>query len=234
MRATLSVCRPGLLSSLLFASTLSFASAVHADGLPIVTDVQQQPLVAATERLIEAMNYVGAPFSPADLKTLRVAMRNTDATESITGIQRILDKYCVAGVKISAESRVKVAEGDANKELVQQGWRTFLVKVSNQAGINPKLVAVSPNAAPQFRRSRGAKRPKIDISAADVAQRFLSIEMFDKQPLKPKLSGLELEYRIIQLYSRDVGRREAKLAFNVGQGTQCSARDSAVQWATIQ
>jgi hypothetical protein len=220
MRATLPVRRFGLLLLLACALTLSFSPAVRADGLPIVTDVQQQPLVAATERLIEAMNYVGAPFSQADLKTLRAAMRNTDATKSIVGIQRVLDKYCVAGVKISPESRVKVAEGDAKKELVQQGWRTFLVKVSNQAGINPRLIAASPNAAPQFRRSRGAKRPKIDISAADVAQRFLSIEMYDKQPLKPRLSGLELEYRIIQLFSRDVGRREAKLTFNVGQGTQ--------------
>ena len=220
MRATLPVRRFGLLLLLACALTLSFSPAVRADGLPIVTDVQQQPLVAATERLIEAMNYVGAPFSQADLKTLRAAMRNTDATKSIVGIQRVLDKYCVAGVKISPESRVKVAEGDAKKELVQPGWRTLLVKSSNQAGINPRLIAASPNAAPQFRRSRGAKRPKIDISAADVAQRFLSIEMYDKQPLKPRLSGLELEYRIIQLFSRDVGRREAKLTFNVGQGTQ--------------
>jgi hypothetical protein len=29
-----------------------------------------------------------------------------------------------------------------------------------------------------------------------------------------------LEYRIVELYSRDVGRREAKLVFDVGQGTQ--------------
>jgi hypothetical protein len=53
-----------------------------------------------------------------------------------------------------------------------------------------------------------------------VPHRFLDIAMFDKQPLKPQLSGLALEYRIIQLYSREIGRREAKLGFNVGQGTQ--------------
>ncbi len=44
--------------------------------------------------------------------------------------------------------------------------------------------------------------------------------MFNSQPLKPALSGLALEYRIVQLYSRDVGKREAKIGFNVGQGTQ--------------
>ncbi len=38
--------------------------------------------------------------------------------------------------------------------------------------------------------------------------------------MKRSLSGLALEYRIIQLYSRDAGKREAKISFNVGQGTQ--------------
>ena len=58
------------------------------------------------------------------------------------------------------------------------------------------------------------------MTPADVPHRFLDIESFNKQPLKPKLSGLQVEYRLIQLYSRVAGRREAKLTFNVGQGTQ--------------
>jgi hypothetical protein len=36
--------------------------------------------------------------------------------------------------------------------------------------------------------------------------------MFNQQPLLPKLSGLALEYRIIQLYSRDAGPRQAALS----------------------
>ena len=44
--------------------------------------------------------------------------------------------------------------------------------------------------------------------------------MFDSQPLATNLSGLGCEYRILQLYARDAGLREAKLMFDVGQGTQ--------------
>ena len=205
---------------LAFAATeLSSRHAFGEEFLP-VTQVEHQPLVSATGRLLEALTYVGAPLSDTDAKTIKAAMKNTDKAKSIAAIQKVLDKYCVAGVHINAESRVKVSEGRAKKELVQQGWRTFLVKVHNEAGINPKLVAASPNAAPQFKRSRGAQRAKRVISPSDVAQRFLDIAMFDKQPLKATLSGLALEYRIIQLFSRDVGKREAKLSFNVGQGTQ--------------
>ncbi len=209
---------------LLAAVALGGARSARAQALPMVHGVEHQPLVAATERLIEALEYVGAPLSAEDSKTINAALKETDARQSIETIQKVLDNYCLAGVNINPESRVKVAEGPAKKELVQQGWRTFLVKVHNEAGINPELRAESPNAAPLYMRGRGAReRPQQTenlVSPSDVGQRFLDIAMFNSQPLKPQLSGLALEYRIIQLYSRDVGRREARLEFNVGQGTQ--------------
>ena len=42
--------------------------------------------------------------------------------------------------------RVEAAPGAANAELVAQGWRTFLVKVRNDAGTTAELRAVSPQA----------------------------------------------------------------------------------------
>jgi hypothetical protein len=44
--------------------------------------------------------------------------------------------------------------------------------------------------------------------------------MLEKQPLAARLSGLLVEYRVIELYARTPGKHEAKLAFDVGQGTQ--------------
>ncbi len=199
-------------------------SNANAAELELVQNVEHQPLAAACERLLEALSYVGAPLAEEDAKTLQAAMKAKDHPQGIKDIQKVLDKHCLAGVEISAESRVKVVEGPAKKELIQQGWRTFLVKVHNEAGITPKLVADSPNAAPLYMRGQGARqRPLTEqklVPPGEVSQRFLDIAMFDRQPLKPTLSGLELEYRIIQLYSRDAGKREAQLAFNVGQGTQ--------------
>src|SRR5262249_56035576 len=42
----------------------------------------------------------------------------------------------------------------------------------------------------------------------------------NKAAVKRTVAGLESEYRVMQLYSRDAGKREAKISFNVGQGTQ--------------
>jgi hypothetical protein len=58
------------------------------------------------------------------------------------------------------------------------------------------------------------------VKPEDVADRWFDVMSYEKQPMNAALSGLKLEYRIVQLYSRDAGRREAKLSFDVGQGTQ--------------
>lgn len=199
-------------------------STTLAAEFPQVDKVERQPLVAATKRLVTALEYVGSPLLKKDAAALNAALTHPQNARAIAGIQKVLDKYCVAGVHINAESRVKVSEGPAKKELMQQGWRSFLVKVHNEANITPELVAQSPNAKPLFMRGRGSrqapqKTQKL-VPPGEVGNRFLDINIYNKQPLKPKLSGLSLEYRIIQLYSRDTGRREAKLSFNVGQGTQ--------------
>ncbi|MCI0335983.1 MAG: CehA/McbA family metallohydrolase [Acidobacteria bacterium] len=191
---------------------------------PKVEQVELQPLVAQVKRLVEAMDYLGAPLSVTDKQALEKAINDTDASRTRRAIQDVLDKYCLTDIHINPESRVKVAQGPAKAELVEKGWRTFLVKVRNEAGVTAQLRAESPNALPVYsrgeRNSSQSPRPQQTITQNDVNNRWLEIAMYNKPPLNPQLSGLELEYRIIQLYSRDTGKREAKLSFNVGQGTQ--------------
>ncbi len=206
-----------LISWMLLATFISGGS---ADELSLVTEVEFQPLASATERLIEALDYLGSPLSDDDLSAVKKALVSEDRNQAIADIQRVLDSYCLAGVNINPESRVKVKEGPVNKELMQQGWRTFLVKVHNEAGVTAPLVAESENAAPLYKRSSGSPDPQVTVPKSDIPHRFLDIQSYSNPPLEADLSGLELEYRIVQLYSRDDGKREAVLSFNVGQGTQ--------------
>src|SRR5262249_37332532 len=46
-------------------------------------------------------------------------------------------------------------------------------------------------------------------------RRFLDLTMLDQQPLTETLSGLEVEYRILAVYCRDSGRKEAGLRFQL-------------------
>lgn len=199
---------------------LTFTLVGNTDELTLVTNVELQPLAAATQRLIEALDYLGSPLSVDQLSAIKKALVSQDHKQTVVDIQNILDDSCIAEVHINPESRVKVKEGKANKELMQSGWRVFLVKVYNEAGVTAPLAAESENAAPIYKRSTGSAEPEKTIDKSDIPNRFLEIQMFSKPPLKESLSGLKLEYRIIQLFTRDTGKREVTLSFNVGQGTQ--------------
>ena len=160
----------------------------------------------------------GSPLAPESKQALD-ALAEQDPAKCLVAIQNALDPLCVAGVTINPESRVKVAEGQAPKKLVQHGWRVLLVKVANEAGVTAPL-----RVRALMRPSCISRRPARPIAAIDFSarrQRAMARRVVNtSQPLNKALSGLPLEYRLIELYSRDVGGREAKLMFDVGQGTQ--------------
>ena len=198
---------------------------VHGeDAAQVITDVERQPFVAAIRRLVEAMDFAGAPLSEEVRNRIVAASALPDDKDAVKQLQLILDPLCLAFVNINAESRVKVAEGPVKKELMQQGWRAFLVKVHNEAGINPVMQAESPNALPVYEKGKGAREePRKEqklVNPEDVPDRFLDLNMLQREPLKDKLSGLLVEYRVLLLYSRDAGQREASLSFHIGAGTQ--------------
>ena len=190
------------------ATLLFCAVALHAAPLTLVTNVEVQPLHAQVTRVREALAHLGAPLSAEEIQQLEAAP-SLPAAQAVERMQTILDRHALFGVNINPEMRVKVLRGEAQAELDEQGWRIFLVKVENAAGTTAPLKGVSPNAQRLF-----------NSPASEVASRWLDLAMFDAQPLSPTLSGLALEYRIIQVHSRDAGQREGKFSFNVGQGTQ--------------
>ena len=208
----------------LLAISLSIAlcppCAPAAEALPLVAEVDLQPVAAQVKRVAQALDLLGSPLEKSQREALDRACSATDPAAGVRGIQEVLDPLCLAMVEINPESRVKVAVGPAPKKLMQQGWRVFLIKVENDPSVKSALRASSPNAARLQIQSTGSSEPKAAVSPADVADRWLDVALADTQPLNKTLSGLKLEYRIVELYSRDAGRREAKLEFDVGQGTQ--------------
>jgi hypothetical protein len=224
-------CHRRARAGLVLAGAVAWAPlAWAAPELPAVEGLEAQPLLAQARRIVEAENELGSPLAPEDERAIEAAFRQADPVSAATTVQRILNTYCLFAVDINPEERVSVARGPAPAELDEKGWRQFLVRVVNRAGCTAGLAVVSPNGISAFaggqrgdharsdsdRAYRGDGRPP----PAPPYDRWLDIQTFDRQPLVPDLSGLPLEYRILQLYSRDPGRREAKLAFSVGQGTQ--------------
>ncbi|RYD34124.1 MAG: hypothetical protein EOP86_11725 [Verrucomicrobiaceae bacterium] len=180
-------------------------------------------------RIIEAADQLGDPFSGAEKAVLLRAMESPEAPEAAERMQSVLDGHCLFTVSINPEMRVRSARGAAAAELVEQGWRRFLVKVVNEAGTTAPLRITSPNAGPvsnaqSVQPAAGPQPhegdPKAKAPPSDPRELWLDVQSHDAPPMQQALSGLSVEYRIVSLYSRDAGKREARFTFDAGQGTQ--------------
>ena len=206
--------RTGWLLSALFLGPLPSCVPLVAQTVPI------QPLALNARQVEAALDYLGEPLTMGDQRRINEALATTDEAAAVRAIEATLDKLVLVKVEINAESRVKVSAGAAKPELMESGTRTFLVKVINQAGVTSKLVVESPNSGPVYIQSNGSAEPAQVLTPEQARERWADIALFDKNPMSERLSGLGLEYRILEIFSLESGQRAAKIGFNVGQGTQ--------------
>ena len=186
-------------------------------------EVPTQPFVEQIRRLQETMNFLGIPLDATTNAQLKQAI-NTGEVEQIT--QR-LDKHTLFEVDINPESRVKVRRGKAIPRLNQGGYTPFLVKVVNQGTVTARLNASSPQSGQVYggmtplsaRRMQRESHDELSDPTGNP-QRFLDLSFYELPPLTTHLSGLELEYKLLWIYASVSGKVEARIGFDVGQGSQ--------------
>ena len=181
-----------------------------------------QPFIFQTKKLMETLDFIGTPLENQDKTTILSLMENNG---TIADMEAVLDKYALFNLQINPESRVKVNAGKAKRELLQSGWKSFLVKVENQAGITAQLEVESEQGKRTYDGGEkiygmGGANKGTKVTPLSIKDRWLDVGFYTQNGAKPSLSGLEVEYFIIQLYSRDAGKRAARFAFNCGQATQ--------------
>ncbi len=205
------------------AMLVMLVSVLPSAGLlrpPSPSAVALQPLALQVRRIEQAMDFLGQPFPETTQKAIDRAIAGSDDATSIAQIEAALDPFVLATVEINAESRVKVERGLAEPSLIQSGSRFFLVKVLNQAGMTARLDVSSPNSGRVFIPSKFDPSPKLELTQADVRNRWAEISIFRGPPLADRLSGLQVEYQILEIFSQDSGPRAAVISFSVGQGSQ--------------
>ncbi|MFT3881846.1 MAG: hypothetical protein QM703_19585 [Gemmatales bacterium] len=200
--------RTKLIVVTLFSSVLTLAAVcwLQAEQPPKHQEaVTAQPLLAQVKRLETALDTIGEPLSESiksGLKALQPEQGDAAVTDAV---MKLLDPLCLLSVSINKDGSIAASTLMDKPELVEQGWKTFLVKVVNTGQNTGELKYDSPNAKPV---------PKGEQSK--VAERWLDIAPMQSNPLLVKLSGLELEYRVLQLYCRDKGDRQGKLIVKLG------------------
>ena len=182
--------------------------------------ISLQPLAQQVRQLEDALNYLGQPLPASAHQRINTAIGNPDEAAAATELQSVLDAFALVTVDINPESRVKVEQGAAKPELVQSGTRLFLVKVINNAHVTARLNVESPNSGNVYIQSSGEPAPALVLTKQQSGERWADISLYQRPPMRQRLSGLGLEYAVLEVYSRDAGQRSAKISFNVGQGTQ--------------
>jgi hypothetical protein len=179
-----------------------------------------QPFAVSARRVVLALAQLGQPLSAEDRGAFESALASSDPRDALRRATAVLDRLSLATVTINPEARVSVQAGVAKPALVEAGTRVFLVKVINQAGITAPLKVTSPQSGRvSIPAWSNESDPARTISDKDIEDRWAEISFFDKPPIAENLSGVPLEYRVLEIYSRERGQRAAELKFDVGQGT---------------
>jgi hypothetical protein len=202
--------RTGLALMLALAAAVVLSSPIPAADKLEVHSVEGQPLGENAKRLLDALDFLGAPLPKETADAIRAAAKDRNATK----LQELLDPHVLVQVTINPESRVKALRGPAAAKLQQNGFVPLLIKVVNDGTVKAKLNVTSPQAGPIFSGGFAGDKGKPDKG------HFLQAEMYTAPPLTAGLSGLKVEYALLLVYSSEAGQREITLGFDVGQGTQ--------------
>lgn len=194
-----------LLAVLLFVAAPGRARAQTLES----HDVDWPALRGHAQELVKNLETIGAPLPAGTLKELLPLLKQEkpeDAAVACRGVQKLLDAHCLLGVHVNPESRVKAARGPREAALILDKAAFVLVKVHNEAGVLHPLSVDSP------------QRRKSDKDEDE--DRWLTMTVLNDRPFANRLSGDKVEYRVLKLTPRQSGKREATLAFDVGQGSQ--------------
>ena len=190
-----------------FAGVLSVVGIPTAWAvLPEAAVVEAQPLLLHTGRLIEALESVGAPLDAGRRARLEALAGEAEDAVITRATEAELDPLCVAAVVVGADGMVMARPRGEPVILEENGWRTLLVKVINGAGLTGRLRMESPQA-----------KPIPHGPAEEVDDRWMGLSVFEGRPLAATLSGLGLEYRLVQIYGSQPGDKSGVLEFAVGE-----------------
>jgi hypothetical protein len=153
-------------------------------------------LKAGIEATLAEYQQRGGSLTDSERKQLARALADKDRS----AVREALAAHVLLEVWINPESRVKVARGKAVAELTVEKARVFLVEVANDAGATSEM---------RIRVASGADTPGLFVA-----------ELIRTRTVPDRLGGAALQYLLVTVRCREVGRREAVFTLDAGQGTQ--------------
>jgi len=180
------------------------ASAPLRDALTTAKSAPQA-YFAGVDRAIQALANLGSAVSDADARMLASFAEHGAVDEA----EQILTRYVLLNCAVDAHGYAVNVLGAAPAQLVEKGWRSFLVRVENPNGLveRPHLIC---NPVPGFRQapvpgefSLGMSMNQIPFNtdrldkSGMIESAWLQAALDDETPL----TGFPLEYRVLNIYA---------------------------------
>jgi hypothetical protein len=189
--------------------------------------VEPQPYFASVTRAIDSLAALGAPMLPADAQ--RISELSGERTEAaVQAAETLLDAYTLARLSIRQDGTCGLDPGGASPVLVEQGWRMFLVRVDNAPQRACSMIIYGDVGSPGQMTPGFNLAPRPDLmdtlnKAPLIEKMWFLLKMHgatstpvgDSTVRLLPLSGIPIEYHVVQIFSRDRGRRKAPMTFLV-------------------
>jgi hypothetical protein len=200
------------------AMMLLGSALVARPRLALTSEVQTiapQPYFATVLRALGLLDKLGSPVAPAHAEEVAALSRRNDA-DAVSRAENILSRYVILQVTLQPDGYASTTAGQAQRLLIEQGWRVFLVRIVNPLDNREQLRVSVERWPPLFTDSTFASRAGVfDVAsvAPYLADAAIRPEMHSDDSSSGRLSGFDVEYRVLQIYSRDRGTRRAEFDF---------------------
>lgn len=194
---------------------LTFSAPAAANEYPTCPP---QPFFANIGRIVEARRRLGEPF-PATLSARLSELARVGSLAAVADAQRLLEPLTLLHLHLGSGGYALPRQGGATARLTEQGWTSFLVRVVNPDGLTRPMAYTLDTLSLGQVQQYSAPRPTHEIQGSQVSQLMadavaksrLDIRSYHEPPLADPLSGLLVEYRLLQLLAFSPGTHHAGL-----------------------
>lgn len=215
--------REVLLDALSFGAVAVIVRPAACQRLADTRDNDDAISLAQCHRIAEMMRESGQPL-PADEEKRLLALWEHPTVTSAADTYRILDEYTLMRVRLDRRGIGRCSRGGAIPELVEKGWRAFLVRIENPARLTGQLVLVGSSYVDGVIREGSVQQANISAGPGndvpeilyvadqsypdDIVRSWMGYRFGPGTKADPGLIGTTLEYQVLQVYSQTHGRKK--------------------------
>lgn len=176
-----------------------------------------QPLLASASRSVLRLESLGDPL-PVQVRTQLEQLEGKSSPDQQirSELEALLEPFVLLEACVDEYGVISSCPGAAEATLVQHGWRSFLIRIENPHGLEGSLVELTKGVFSLVDYASNAARIRMPDTLTSVP-RIQAAWLVANLSAPASLSGLEVEYHVVSLYSRDSGVKPGVLQLAMEQ-----------------